>query len=396
LISGWTFALALLVVAGLAYGFGVSRHRRLRQRLVTALELSQEVSDERQQQLLRDNDLFASIIRGMNEGVILVDADRRVRLVNRRCREILGIDFDPANCLLSEIARYPELNTAVDRMLAGDEASQNVALRLYPTGGAFDVRSYRLSRGEVLLLLFDISQLERLESVRREFVANVSHELRTPLTAVQASVESLEEMESTTAEQRPFLDIAARNSAHMGLLVSDLTDLSVIETGAVSLEIQSLDLFTVASAVAERLGTVARDAQIDVRVESGGPVPIDADRRRLEQILTNLLDNALKFTPGGGRVTLQCFIEGDEGVFSITDTGEGIPFDSQEQIFHRFFQVRKERSRTVRGTGLGLAIVKHLMRLHNGQVQLTSVVGEGTTFTLRFPRAGTRKPDAGQ
>jgi two-component system phosphate regulon sensor histidine kinase PhoR len=239
---------------------------------------------------------------------------------------------------------------------------------------------------EVLALFLDITQMERLEAVRREFVANVSHELRTPLTSIKAFVETLtEDGLSDEANAQRFLGIIRKHADRMGELIADLTDLSLIETGAIALDIQSVDAAEIAEGVVERLEPLADNQGVEVVVEMESPFTIRADRRRLEQMLTNLVDNAVKFSEKGGRVWIRGRANGNGSTLSVKDEGAGIPRESLEKVFHRFHQESKDYSRERGGTGLGLAIVKHLMRLHEGRVRVESELGAGSEFFLEFP-----------
>jgi two-component system phosphate regulon sensor histidine kinase PhoR len=239
---------------------------------------------------------------------------------------------------------------------------------------------------EVLALFVDITRLDRLEKIRREFVANVSHELRTPLTSIKAFVENLIDggLDDPENAQR-FLQIVERHADHMGELIEDLTDLSSIETGSVTLELRRVDASEVAREVVEQLRPLATKRDVEVRIALSTPFPVTSDRRRLEQMLINLINNAIKFNREGGRVVIDGQASTAGTTIIVEDTGIGIPSASQTKIFERFYQVSRDRSRAVGGTGLGLSIVKHLMRLHGGRVQLVSELGHGTKVTLDFP-----------
>src|SRR6185436_2852488 len=195
---------------------------------------------------------------------------------------------------------------------------------------------------------------EALERVRREFVADVSHELRTPLTSIKAFVESLiEERLVDTAESLRFLEIVGKHANRMGALIDDLTDLSLIETGAVALDLASLDARDVAQDAVAQFAFRAEAAGVEVRLDLPAPFPLVADSRRLEQVLVNLVDNAIKFSKRGGVVRIAGgFSEGRPRI-TVEDTGVGIPPDALEQVFHRFFRADKARSRELGGTGLG-------------------------------------------
>jgi two-component system phosphate regulon sensor histidine kinase PhoR len=206
------------------------------------------------------------------------------------------------------------------------------------------------------------------------------------LTSIKAFVENLiEERLLDREESLGFLEIVRKHADRMGALIDDLTDLSLIETGAVSLDLSRLDACEVAREVIAQLALRSRAAGVEIRLELPSPFPLLADRRRLEQILVNLVDNAIKFNRKDGVVRISGGVFEGHPRITIADTGMGIPEDALDQVFHRFFRADKARSRELGGTGLGLAIVKHLMRLHDGQVSVVSQLGRGATFTLEFP-----------
>jgi two-component system phosphate regulon sensor histidine kinase PhoR len=274
-------------------------------------------------------------------------------------------------------------------LLEGREIEEAI-VRASDSGRSFELHVTPLpapgGAGGALVLFFDITRQEALENVRRDFVANVSHELRTPLTSIKAFVETLLDGGLEDEEnRRKFLEIIRKHAGRMEDLIDDLTDLSQIETGGVALAFEEVDAGAVAREVADQLAHRHAALGVSVAVEIPSPFPLVADRRRLEQILVNLIDNAIKFSRPGGEVTVRGRIVEGRPTLQVVDRGVGIPSDSLEKVFHRFYRVDKARSREVGGTGLGLAIVKHLMRLHDGVVRLESELGRGSTFTLEFP-----------
>ena len=331
-----------------------------------------------------------SVIGGMREGLLVVGPDRRVVLANAAFRRIFGVPSDPAGRRVAEVIRHPSVARDLDVALLKGREIEEAVVRASDSGRSFELHVTPLagqgSAGGALVLFFDITRQEALENVRRDFVANVSHELRTPLTSIKAFVETLLDggLEDE-ANRRKFLEIIRKHAGRMEDLIDDLTDLSQIETGAVALAFETVDAGAVAREVAEQLAHRHAALGVSVAVEIPSPFPLLADRRRLEQILVNLIDNAIKFSRPGGHVTVRGSVVDGRPTLQVTDRGVGIPSDSLEKVFHRFYRVDKARSRDVGGTGLGLAIVKHLMRLHNGVVRLESEVGRGSAFTLEFP-----------
>jgi two-component system phosphate regulon sensor histidine kinase PhoR len=248
----------------------------------------------------------------------------------------------------------------------------------------------RLGPGEVgvAMVLHDITALRQLEQVRTEFVANVSHELRTPLTAIQGYLETLlGGAMDDPAHARRFLEVAFRHTERLGRLLNDLTDLSNIELGRVSLHMGPVALREVVDGALDIIRTKAEAG--GVRLETLLPEnlpPVHADRDRLAQILINLVDNAVKYTPRGGRVTVEAVAGEGMVELAVADTGVGIPAADLPRITERFYRVDRARSRELGGTGLGLAIVKHLVAAHGGTLTIESRPGEGTRVrvTLRM------------
>lgn len=344
--------------------------------------------------------LLFSVISGMREGLALVGADRRIRLANASLRKILALEHDPEGLLLAEVIRHPEIIADVETALDDAQEVDASTIRLPSPERRFDLHVTPLGSDDspgarqVLILLFDITRLERLEQVRREFVSNVSHELRTPLTSIKAFVENLLDGGLDDPETaRRFLEIALKHTDRMSELIEDLTDLSLIETGAIPMKPSSIDAAATARRLVEQLTPLAADHQVRLRVDFSSSLPLTADPRRLDQMLTNLVTNAIKFNKPDGEVVLTGgMIEGHPTIM-VRDTGIGIPESSRDRVFNRFYQVDTGRSPNRSGTGLGLAIVKHLMRLHGGTVHLRSELGSGSTFELQFPKVGWAPTD---
>jgi two-component system phosphate regulon sensor histidine kinase PhoR len=329
-----------------------------------------------------------AILDGMVEGVIAVDARDHIVLMNERARVMLALG--PARVEgkpLLEIIRNVELHRVFrDCRSAGEGAVARRELSLAgPPERTIQINAVRLrlagDEPGAVAVLHDVSELRRLEQVRTEFIANVSHELRTPLTAMQGYLETLLSggLEDRNHARR-FLEIAFRHTERLGRLVNDLTDLSNIELGRVVLRLEPTALGEVVDSVLAIIrpraeaGSVALAGALDPALP-----PVLADRDRLAQILINLVDNAVKYTPLGGRVTVEARATGDGRVeLSVADTGAGIPASDLPRITERFYRVDKARSRELGGTGLGLAIVKHLVIAHGGALRIDSTVGQGT------------------
>jgi two-component system phosphate regulon sensor histidine kinase PhoR len=350
-------------------------------------ELADRVDDGR-----RESRLLQSVVVAMKEGMVVLGADRKIRIANDAFRLLFRTPFDPVGRLLAEVVRDPAVFRELQAALPPGGEIRETLLHLPGPGRSFQLRVSPLAGGSAdepagaLILFFDVTRLEALERVRREFVADVSHELRTPLTSIKAFVENLiDERLVERDESLRFLEIVRKHADRMGALIDDLTDLSLIETGAVALDLAPLDAWEIARDVLAQFGFRAQVAEVEIRLDLPSPFPLIADRRRLEQVLVNLVDNAIKFNRKGGAVRIAGSVAEGRPRITVEDTGAGIPPEALAQVFHRFFRADKARSRELGGTGLGLAIVKHLMRLHEGEVSVASELGRGAAFTLEFP-----------
>jgi two-component system phosphate regulon sensor histidine kinase PhoR len=369
--------------------------------LAAAVNRVERNLEEKIEQLESEQHLLSAAVSGMKEALVVVGPDRRILLANEAFRRLFQPAEEPVGRLLGQVVRNPTVLRDLDHALGEGDELHETTVHAPELDRSFELHVTPFengaspSAGGAIILFFDITRLERLESVRRDFVANVSHELRTPLTSVKAFVETLLDEELEDREHGlEFLRIVRKHVGRMEALIDDLTDLSLIETGAISLEVHEIDAGVVASEVVSQLAHRHRDSTVRLHNEIPSPFPVRADRRRLEQILVNLVDNAIKFNRPEGTVRLGASRQDGSVLLTVADTGAGIPSDSIEKVFHRFYRVDKARSREVGGTGLGLAIVKHLMRLHGGSVRLESEVGQGSTFTLEFPGGARLRPVA--
>ena len=338
--------------------------------------------------------VLTSAVEGLSEGLIFVDHSRRVRVANQAARRLLETDLDPIGNPISQTVRLPALLDAVERTLRGDTDAA-IHFSHETTDQAFEVRVKPLvdpdagGGRQALVLILDVTQLRVLESVRQGFIADISHDLRTPLTAIKAAVETI--LEDDRFRDEPFPKMISRNADSIEGLVEDLTDLSMIESGAVTLDLDRFDLTRLVGQTVEQLRPVAGETRIELSLPN--ELWIDADERRLRRVLVNLLDNAIKFGRPDGVIEIAGRREGRWVHLSVRDEGIGIPAADTERIFNRFHQVAADRSRQRPGHGLGLAIVKHLVRLHGGRIEVRSELGRGSTFSVDLPAAGN--PDQG-
>ena len=338
-------------------------------------------------------ELFKATIGGMREGLLVVNKDMRVVASNPAALKL----FNPLlpkleSQRLTELTRNPAIYSAFLDALKGEERIGVKVETHGPERQVFDLRVLPLnSNGSgpqgALGVFFDITRTERLELVRQEFLSNVSHELRTPLTSILAFVETLQNgaVEDPESAQR-FLSIISKNASRMHGLVDDILELTAIEGGNVQLRLAPVSVSEVVNEVTAALNGKAQAHHISLVNEIPAEVVVRADARRLERMLTNLIDNGIKFGREGGLVTVK-FESNERDKIIVADNGEGIPAQHLERLFERFYRVDRARSRDLGGTGLGLAIVKHLALLHGGEVTVKSDLGKGTAFTIQLPKS---------
>jgi two-component system, OmpR family, phosphate regulon sensor histidine kinase PhoR len=336
-----------------------------------------------------------AILDGMVESVIAVDGQEGILLMNERARALFGVGPGRGEGKpFLEVVRNADLHEIFRSSRTAGGVFRTELRLVHPAERILRVTAVplRLAGEEpgLVMVIDDITELRRLEQVRTEFIANVSHELRTPLTAIQGYLETLlggalEEREHA----RRFVEIAFRHTERLGRLLNDLTDLSNIELGKVSLRLTPTPLGPLVDSVLELVAAKARDGEVTLHAEVSEGLGVRADHDRLLQILINLVDNAVKYTPAGGAVTVQARRTGDGRVaLSVSDTGIGIPRADLPRITERFYRVDKARSRELGGTGLGLAIVKHLVLAHGGDLTIESDEGRGTTVRVLLSDAG--------
>jgi two-component system phosphate regulon sensor histidine kinase PhoR len=331
---------------------------------------------------------------GMREGLLVVNRDMRVVASNPAAHRL----FNPSVAALksqrlTELTRNPAIYSAFLDGLKGNEVSGVKVETHGPERQVFDLRVVPIGNANgdgaegALGVFFDITRTERLELVRQEFLSNVSHELRTPLTSIMAFVETLESgaREDPESCQR-FLSIIRKNASRMHTLIDDILDLTAIEAGNVQLRAGPVDLRELVSEVCASLANKAEAQKVTLQNNVAPETLVYADVRRLDQMLTNLIENGIKFSRENGTVSISHH-SGDRDQIVIEDNGDGIPAQHVERLFERFYRVDRARSRDMGGTGLGLAIVKHLALLHGGEVTVDSELGKGSTFTIHLPKS---------
>jgi two-component system phosphate regulon sensor histidine kinase PhoR len=339
-------------------------------------------------ELARDRGRMAAILAGMVEGVIVVDSQGRVQLVNEAARAMLRIEDAALGRPYLESIRHPAVSGLIADALRGIEAAsaelapprdatRTLIARAAPTVGG--------SAHGVVLVLHDITELRLADRVRRDFVANVSHELRTPLTAIRGYVDALLEGDTSPEETKHFLDIILRHALRMERLVKDLLRLARLDAGQEVLETVPCDLAALVQAVAGDLQPqlVARQQTVAADIVDG--VPLRADPAKLHDVLRNLIANASTYSPEGSTVRVRAVRAGGQVIIDVMDDGPGIPDEDLGRVFERFYRVDKSRARDPGGTGLGLSIVKHLVELHGGKVAATNRPDGGAQFTVTLP-----------
>ena len=342
------------------------------------VELGQRISQRELPRSFGDPSL-PEMVAAMPDAAAVIDGAGRFIAANRPLELLLGAPVLGLGLL--EATRSRELTDAAWRALAGWPASREMTLP--GPGKVVGALLAPLSQARALLVLRDLTEQKRQEVVRRDFIANASHELRTPVSAISGAVETLLSGLPLDPQARPFVEMIARHAERLGNLSSDLLDLSRLESGDFRPEMESLDARMAMGVALELVRAKAAEKQLELRVEGPPGLRVLADPRALEQILVNLLDNAIKYTPARGRVTLLAEASGERVGLSVIDTGPGIEPRHQQRLFERFYRADPGRSRAAGGTGLGLAIVKHLSQLQGGEVGVESS-SAGSRFWLRL------------
>ena len=334
--------------------------------------------------------MLQGILDAARESILIVDPTMRVAASNRPAIAAFSRDSQPLeDRRLTDLIRDAALHEAFRSALA-DGTTADLKMELPGTDKrTFDVHVAPINLGgapNAIGVFYNITKIERLERVRQEFLSNISHELRTPLTSILAFVETLEDgAVDDTENNRRFLAVIRRNADRMHALIADILELSMIESGKVSVDIRRVDLNPIVTDVFASLSSQASDRGIILENDVPENAFVRADAMRLDQMLTNLIDNAVKFNRENGRVSVGLTERDSRQVISVTDEGEGITPDQLARIFERFYRADRARTSGVGGTGLGLAIVKHLAKLHGGEIAAESTLGEGSTFTIALP-----------
>ncbi len=333
-----------------------------------------------------------AVFNSMVEGLLILDENNRVQFANPALAQLFNLPRDVCGRSLMETLRLHELQMLAQRALQeGRVTGYEIRLpgespRVFQVNAA-SVRDPDQALAGTILVFHDLSRLKQLESVRQEFVANVSHELRTPLSLIKGYVETLlDGAKDDPAVATRFLQTIEKHADRLTFLIDDLLTISQLESGQVAFNFQPLDLRAQAEQVLSDLGGRGSERKVTVLNEVPAGLMVRADGDRLQQVLFNLVDNAIKYGHAGGVVRLGGRTRPDGNIEGwVADNGPGIPAEAQDRIFERFYRVDRARSREQGGTGLGLSIVKHIIQSHGGEVRVESTPGKGTVFTYWLP-----------
>jgi two-component system phosphate regulon sensor histidine kinase PhoR len=334
-----------------------------------------------------------AVLSGMDEGLIVVDADEKLLLANPAVCQMFDIEMPrDMGRPVWELIRHQSVERAISKAMTRDRPHQRIVELRGKPSKHLAINATRLQDEEsalVIVMFHDITDLHRLENVRREFVANVSHELKTPLASIQGFTESLLHGAMEDSEyNREFLQRILEQADRLNLLIQDMLALARVEAGEHPFDETAVDIQQVVNGCLAVQQSIAESRQIELlSAPPQSPLSVHADEEGVRQILNNLVDNAIKYSDSGGRVEVGWELREEMVQLWVSDQGVGIPAESLDRVFERFYRVDKARSRELGGTGLGLAIVKHLAQAFEGDVWLTSTLGEGTTVCVSLPQA---------
>jgi two-component system phosphate regulon sensor histidine kinase PhoR len=362
-------------------------------RLGRQLELLADAQERLRRRRRREEMNLETILGSMEEGVLVADRQHVIRMANPALMRLFGLENDPAGRTLLDALELPVLEEMVNTTLAHWQSQE----RQLPIGGgaihlhagAVPMRN-ATGEGGVVIIVRDVTRIKKLEEMRREFVANVSHELRTPLSIFRGYLENLRETPDISREDlASVVTILERHSTRLNALVEDLLILARLESRDLSLQPVAVDLERFFSEMGQnwRIAGERKGVKLEFQLEPG-LVAVRADELRVEQVLNNLIDNAVKYTPAGGQVWVRARQSGATTELEVEDTGVGLTPEDLPHIFERFYRADKARSREKGGTGLGLSIVKHIAQVHGGSVDAYSVFGKGTRIVVRLPTRG--------
>ena len=331
-----------------------------------------------------------TLLNSMEDAVIAIGPDDRVQWANHRM-DALVPQHTRLNAPVVETVRDPDFVRAVRGASSARKVFTARATSILP-GRTFDVTAAPLPGGGAVAVLRDLTEVERAEKTRRDFIANVSHELRTPLTSIQGYAETLLDGSSENNHSREFLEIIRKNASRMSRLTEDLLTLARVESGEQRFDVQPVTPAQLLHDAVESFQELARAQGMELQVEDAAPGPVIADSEAIHQVFSNLMDNALKYAASGGRLLLGARPTEGGVEFYVRDFGTGIPSEHLPRLFERFYRVDKARSRESGGTGLGLAIAKHIVLAHEGTIRAESELNHGSVFLFTLPLASATEP----
>jgi two-component system, OmpR family, phosphate regulon sensor histidine kinase PhoR len=335
-----------------------------------------------------ERDLVSGILSSMHEGVLFIGADRRIALTNPALRAMLLLGPDAVGKYVLQVVRNAQLNELLERAWQGQSPETELQLSgLLPRRVLVRAVTIQGERGGVLAVFVDVTELRRLEAVRRDFVASASHELKSPLTAVRAAAETLHSVKDEPRAAGRFIEIIQRNAERLDNLVNDMLELSRVEMREMKLQLEPVPLAGVVERLVSQHVHRAEAKDIVLSFDIPGGLQVRADRRALEHVLVNLVDNALKYCPRGCSIGIEAAPAARMVRVSVADNGPGIPAEHLPRLFERFYRVDPGRSRELGGTGLGLSIVKHLVEAMGGTVTAESRPGAGAVFSFTLQQA---------
>jgi two-component system phosphate regulon sensor histidine kinase PhoR len=352
--------------------------------LASSLDRTAAMLQESFSELERNRTQLQTLLDSMQEAVIAVSAEKKLLWANGAMRR-LAPQTEREQVPLVEIIRDPALLESVESSANSGE-SQSVTTKALQPGKYFHVTVTPMASGGFVLVFHDITERERVEKIRRDFIANVSHELRTPLTAVQGYAQTLNEQVSDT-KAKEYLEIIQKNSARMTRLTNDLLTLARVESGEQQLRLESVPASSLLQDAVDSQATAARAQGLEIKITESIDEPVRCDSDAIQQVFGNLIENALKYGKAGGKLELGAKATDGMVEFYVRDFGEGIPYEHHPRLFERFYRVDSARSRESGGTGLGLAIVKHIVQNHGGVVRVESELRHGATFFFTLPAA---------
>ncbi|MHB8481530.1 MAG: two-component system histidine kinase PnpS [Nitrospiria bacterium] len=343
----------------------------------------------------RENGQLQTILENMIEGILVLNGAGKIILMNPSFEKMFSIPKERReDPLYSDLLTHQELQDVIKKALRFKKTLSQEITFLIPDERVFQVHASIISKSDhaeltVIFVFHDITNLRRLERIRKDFVGNVSHELRTPLTSIKGFCEALREGAVTDpVKSIRFLEIIETNAIRLENILTDLLQISQLESGNLKLRYEKIEVKSLLDAILILLKPAAdykRQSLIVDRDEKGKV--LYADSHRIEQVFINLIDNAIKYTPEGGQITIKTSMNpGEDFEIIVSDTGIGIPQKDQTRIFERFYRVDKGRSREQGGTGLGLSIVKHIVELHGGNIQIESTPNQGSRFMIKIPQ----------